>query len=230
MTTRQLKSAIKSALSALGSGALTNTLNNQGYIYTAYVSTLIADALQTRLQGIVTVNIQNPTGGPFNFPGGPSKIYRSGASWYQVVAPKGIWEMHLCCFCDGFTGLPHELDILIIQKTAADYCRRDQRNPSGDEIDFLVECKNVASIDYGIGREFIGLCFEFPLNAGRVWRGSWRRGALIGSLSNAPGLPSGFRVVSARKLLAHSFIVPKMPLNVLDFQDEFIKAVRKIFV
>lgn len=203
-----MKQVIRSILRAIAAQpTLQSTLRNPGYIYTAYVSILVVEAL-VRIGG-VTVTIQNRFGTivPFRFPLAPSKIYTSSASWYEVATRKGTWEMHLCCMCQGVSGMSHELDIMLVTKSTADNCRLRTRDPKTDEIIFLVECKNVGAVEYGLGREFLGLCLEFPSNltGGSQWtlREKEKRGALVAPLTSLPGMPSAFQLVRQRRRRPH---------------------------
>lgn len=70
-----------------------------------------------------------------------------------------------------------------------------------------------------VGREFIGLCFEFPLPPMR-WRGDDGLGALIGTLSNPNASARAFDFVDARKrLIGASFVEPNHPPRVSTFQQ-----------
>jgi hypothetical protein len=143
--------------------------------------------------------------------------------------------MHLCCKCQGVSGLEHELDIMVLPKQIADECRVLGRSPETSELVLLVECKNLGAIDYGIGREFLGLCFEFPCgqpglaNRGWRWRGGMQLGAFVGTLSSLPKVPSAFQLVARRDLLARHLIEPSQTNAVLGFQQEVVDSLIDVF-
>ena len=235
--TLALKRAIRSTLRAMAvDSTLRRTLSNPGYIYTAYVSTLTVDAL-ARISG-VTVTVQNRFGTiePFRFPLAPSRIYTSLASWYEIATRKGRWEIHLCCQCEGVSGMLHELDIMLVTNGVAQDCRTRGRNPCREEILFLVECKNVGAVEYGLGREFLGLCLEFPSNLGGAerWtvRENERSGALVASLAPLSRLPSAFQLIRQRRrgavLIAEPFVEPARMAQVRRFQDQVIDVLEPV--
>jgi hypothetical protein len=215
--------AIRGILGTIGaSPTLSSALTNKGYIYSAYVSTLIVDGLNRERWVIRKPVVENPRGGPFRFPMGRSEIYSSIPSWFSFGTAAGEWEIHLCCNCSGASGMQHELDILVLDAQIAHDCRQNQRQPAVHEVVFLVECKNVGAVDYSLGREFIGLCFEFPILStlaqnmfGRQqwsWRGAQSLAALVATLPTLSGRPSAFRLVSARNLIAHPWVEPRIQL------------------
>lgn len=177
----EMKKAIQGIIAGINANpTLQPNLINPGYIYSAYISTLIIAALQNKLG--LRAKVKNPDNGPFRFPLGPTKISSGSFSWYEIESPKGIWELHLCCECCGVSHLMHELDILFLSKAEADSCRSMGRCPETTQILFLVECKNVGTVEYGLGREFLGLCLEFPIFDDHglwTWRGNEKSGALV---------------------------------------------------
>lgn len=233
---RAMKRAMRSILRAVAAQpTLQSTLRNPGYIYAAYVSTIVIEAF-VRISG-VSIAIQNRFGTnvPFRFPLGPSKIYTSSASRYEIVSSKGTWEMHLCCECEGVSRMSHELDIMLVTKSVADDCRRRRRNPRTDEILFLIECKNVGAVEYGLGREFLGLCLEFPSNlTGSRWtfRENEKSGALVASLTNLPRMPSAFQLVQQRlrgsTLIAEPFVEPAQASRIANFQNQVVNVLRPV--
>lgn len=237
MSEQQMKNAIRAILSLVGANpSLHSTLQSKGYIYSAYVSTLIVEALCREPH--VSITAQNPPGGPFRFPMGPSEIYSGGLSWYEIHTQHGLWEMHLCCLCGGVSGLPHELDIVIVPDQVANNCRIHRRRPRTDEVVFLVECKNVGAIKYSVGREFIGLCYEFPCanrnefmtQGGWRWRGRYKLGAIVATLSALPSASSAFNLVVARGLIARPYVEPSKVFNVARFQQEVVSVLRPVML
>jgi len=233
-----MRNAIRGILGTIGaSPTLSSALTNKGYIYSAYVATLIVDGLNQAPWVLRKPVVENPRGGPFRFPMGRSEIYSTTASWFSFGTATGDWEIHLCCNCSGASGMQHELDILLTATQIAEDCRQNQRQPATHEIVFLVECKNVGAIDYSLGREFIGLCYELPISSEPAqvilrrplwrWRGDRKLGALVATLPPLSGRPSAFRLVSARNLIAHSWVEPSNPAFVSSFQRDVMDVLRR---
>ncbi len=224
---QQMLAAVTRSLRALGSTAPQISLvQYKGYIYTAYIASLIADALK-RVQG-VRVSIAQTRTGRFDYPLGPSRIYSRGASYYIIKTRTTTYEMHLCCKCNGRSGTEHELDIVILPKDVADQCRSSWGvNPKTDQVIFLVECKNVGAIELSVGREFLGLSSEFPFRPKPKRVGTRRRaterakngmGAFVATLTSIGDMPTAFQLVKKRKLLAVPFLEPGKPSTEQDFQ------------
>ncbi len=223
----QMRDAIRDSFRALHQSNIAN-LNrlNKGYVYTGYIAALIIDAL-AKEPGI-SITTMNLPGNQFLYPMGPSRIFSSPASYYRIHTTTNVLEMHLCCKCDGASAHEHELDILMLPEQNAAECRLG-RNPRTSEVILLVECKNVGAIEYGVGREFIGLCFEFPIDDGQgdwMWRGKKRLGVFVGTLAGLPNTPSAFQLVADKKLIAQSHVQPSLLTNVQAFQREIIAVLR----
>lgn len=214
---QKMELAITNTLQAIGAHpALQQGSLKSGYLYSAYVSALIADVA---LNLGMAIQIQNPVNGPFQFPTAPREIYDMTPSYYELSSWKGTWELQLCCRCEGVSGFDHELDILILEKGTADYCRLQATRPQAQEALFLAECKNSGTVAYSIGREFIGICFEFPIPPFR-WRGDDGLGVLVGTLNNPNAAQRAFDLVNARKkLIGAPFVEPNHPLNAQTFQN-----------
>ena len=223
----EMRDAIRDSFRTLRQSATSNLHRlNKGYVYTGYIAALIIDAL-AKEPGI-SITVMNPSGRQFLYPMGPSKIFSSPASYYKIRTTTNVLEMHLCCKCDGVSGHEHELDILMLREQNAADCRLG-RNPRISEVILLIECKNVGAIEYGVGREFIGLCFEFPIesdDSNWAWRGTKRLGVFVGTLAGVPNTPSAFRLVADKKLIAQSHVEPSQPSNIQAFQREVIGALR----
>lgn len=232
-----MQNAISGILGTVGaSPTLSSALTNKGYIYSAYVSTLIVAGLNQAPWVSRKPVVENPRGGPFHFPMGRSEIYSSASSWFEFGTVAGDWEIHLCCNCLGASGMQHELDIQVLDTQIAEDCRQNRRQPAVHEVVFLVECKNVGAIDYSLGREFIGLCYEFPISSEPAhvilrrpqwrWRGDRKLGALVATLPSVIGRPSAFRLVSAKNLIAHPWVEPSNPAFVSAFQRDVMDVLR----
>lgn len=214
---QKMELAIQRTLQNIGQNvALQQGALKSGYLYTAYVSTLVAES---GLNLGMNVQIQNSSNGAFQFPTQPREVYDGAPSYFELANGKGIWELHACCRAEGVSGFDHELDMVILAKQFADTCRVQSTRPQAQELLFLAECKNSGTVAYSVGREFIGLCFEFPLPPMR-WRGDDGLGALIGTLSNPNASARAFDFVDARKrLIGASFVEPNHPPRVSTFQQ-----------
>lgn len=235
-TTLGMKQAIRNTMSRIaGNPSIQSSLKNAGYIYCAYVSTLMIEAIIS-IPTVAQVSIRNPRAdGGFRWPMAPSKMQNQRSSWYEIRTQDGnCWELHLCCECQGVSGHLHELDIALLNGTVATNCRATRREPMVQQVAFLVECKNVGAIEYGTGREFLGLCWEFPTEnpSSRQWqwRGQRRLGALVGTLAGVPSIPSAFELVDARQLIARPFVEPRRHSEVNRFQQEVVMALTPILV
>lgn len=214
---QKMELAIQTALQTIGANpTLQQGSLKSGYLYSAYVSTLVTDVA---LNLGMSVGIQNPVNGPFQFPTAPRELYDSAPSYYELSSSKGTWELQLCCRCDGVSGFDHELDILILDEQCARNCRSQSTRPQANDVLFLAECKNSGKVEYSIGREFIGVCFEFPIPPFR-WRGDDGLGALVGTLNNPNRSQRAFDLVNARKkLIGASFVEPNHSPKVQNFQN-----------
>jgi hypothetical protein len=103
---------------------------------------------------------------------------------------------------------------------------------------FLVECKNVGAIEYGLGREFLGLCYEVPsaLNCqiggtgNWEWRGDTKLGAFVATLSQLPQEPSAFELISKRGLTARSHIEPTISSRVRQLQQDVVQILKPLLL
>lgn len=242
--TRGMRTAIRNTLRLIASNpSVQQSLKNAGYIYCAYISTLLVEAIWSIPVQRVTIGNSAPNGS-FKFPMGRSNIYNQSASWYDIETRNGKdWELHLCCECAGVSGHLHELDIVLLTKTTADTCRaqrRQRRNPQTSEVAFLAECKNVGNLEYEVGRAFLGLCWEFPSQDWLhswphhwVWRGqpNLKLGALVGTLHNISAQNSAFALVDARDLIARQSVEPRQQTtNVAQFKQDIRSALAAVLV
>lgn len=212
---QKMELAIQQTLQNIGQNvALQQGALKSGYLYTAYVSTLAAEI---GLNLGMTVQIQNPSNGAFQFPTKPREVYACAPSYFELANWKGTWELHACCRAEGVSGFDHELDLLLIGKHDADLCRNMSTRPQAQQVLFLAECKNSGTVAFSVGREFIGVCFEFPLPPLR-WRGDDGLGALVGTLSNPNASQRAFDLVEARRqLIGLAFVEPNHPHRVQNF-------------
>ncbi len=158
---QKMEAAIQQTLQSISqNAALQQGALKSGYLYTAYISTLLAE---TGVNLGLNFHSQNTSRGAFQFPTKPREVYDGAPSYFELTNWKGTWELHACCRAEGVSGFDHELDILILEKQTADHCRHHSTRPQAHEVLFLAECKNSGTVSYSVGREFIGVCFEFPL-------------------------------------------------------------------
>jgi hypothetical protein len=97
---------------------------------------------------------------------GPGRIYgtASGAGFLNVGYGNSEYELHTDLQVLGTSKVLHELDVCILEKSAAQQCRRNQIDPTMAAVRLLAECKYYGrTLPLRIGREYLGLGTEFSI-------------------------------------------------------------------
>ena len=164
---QQLLTEIQSELVNLAANAPALVANaTVPKIYEIYVLMCLARAL--RSIG-ATLQARDSSDTPTNnlvFRLGPGLLYSpASAPGFILVSYKGReYEIQNSLQVLGRSRVMHELDICLIDRTTAEYCRQYQVNPLHTKISFVAECKYYgATLDLSLGREYLGLSSEFSL-------------------------------------------------------------------
>jgi hypothetical protein len=105
-------------------------------------NTASAPVLRTS-PGVISSTAQNYTHAVISFPGKP------------------VLEAHVGIQVAAKSTIPHECDVIVLDKSEADACRATGANPRYGSAVIIVECKYYSSnLPLGLSRGFLGLCRE----------------------------------------------------------------------
>ncbi|MCY2928838.1 MAG: hypothetical protein NTV86_04970 [Planctomycetota bacterium] len=157
-----------------------STANQASKIYEIFILANIADAASqfAILTAFSTVDnghgqavpVAVPPNGTLNFRLSPGDIFDiNGAPGFIFMNVNGVkYELQNGISCCGISSEYHELDISIVDEPHASLARFHKQRPLEPWVSFLVECKmRGKKLEFGVGREVVGLIAEFPSTA--VW-------------------------------------------------------------
>lgn len=88
------------------------------------------------------------------YPGSKAIPYTHGVLRF----PKGVeFEVHQGVYVSGKSGVAHECDVAVVERTEAQTCRSRRVNPRSKCVLLAVECKLYAALGIDLARSFIGL-------------------------------------------------------------------------
>jgi hypothetical protein len=111
--------------------------------------------------------------------------------------------------------VPHELDVCLIDREHAEYCRRYQLDVSHTKVKFLAECKYYGNrLELSLGREYLGLGREFSLRIKTL-------------ISNVGGDDIHF-LITKHKSTENFNVSPRTPQNVDRFVQWLANELRQV--
>lgn len=133
-----------------------------------YVLALVLRAAQQ--QG-ATISFESSTGAsspsPLRFRTSPGRIYSTTPDFSHAVIqfPDGlVFEAHIGVYLEGSAGVVHECDVLVIDRTEGDFCRRTRVHPKRSSALLTAECKFYAgNLGIELGREFLGITTDLGI-------------------------------------------------------------------
>ncbi|MEC6897223.1 hypothetical protein [Photobacterium piscicola] len=161
------KSKLLSALRKyLGNRKISNLLNNSNSdLYEAYIFSIVLQAAKLQganvyfedVNGIITNNLLFRTS--------PGNIYSKAKNYTHAVVEFPdfkIVEVHIGVKVAGMSGVTHEADVAIIERSEGETCRIQNVHPRHTKLIFAVECKYYfTNLGINLARSFLGLDKEF---------------------------------------------------------------------
>lgn len=168
-----LLASLTSALGTLTPGYSLHSAANdiyEGYLWSEIIRVAAA---QSPPWSIHFANA-GASGQAFLFRTAPGVIYSQVPYSYAILARSGkILEVHLGIKVLGISGVAHEFDILVVQKSEADLARAEHRHPSFIAVAMHLEGKFYSNdLSLGIARGLVGLGTDCSVRAHLASRGS----------------------------------------------------------
>jgi hypothetical protein len=103
--------------------------------------------------------VANPSS--LHFRTSPGSIYSDTKNYSHAVIefPAGLsFEAHIGVYVEGLAGVVHECDVLVIDKSEGQFCRRNRVHPKKVSTVLTAECKLYAgTLGIALGRQFLGV-------------------------------------------------------------------------
>lgn len=150
----------------LGNKKIVDLLNNSNSdLYEAYIFSIVLQA--AKLQG-AEIYFEDVNGKIINnllFRTSPGNIYSKSQNYTHAVVKFPdfkILEVHIGIKVAGISGITHESDVAIIERSEGETCRLQYVQPRYTKLIFAVECKYYfTNLGINLARSFLGLDKEF---------------------------------------------------------------------
>lgn len=183
-------------------------------VFEAYVFSLMIEAIRT-VPGLSSgPTVQTSTAGKFQFRRAPGRLSTTPSKFsYIEFGVRGQqYELHVDTFVSTKApGAELEMDVLIVERAAANLCRGPRRrNPRYTETRLAIEVKYLSG-QYGTGlaKELLG-----------IWNQVGRRDGHVVLVANCPRTPNAERLLMHRKLRRYVAVIPTSQKGVKKFVDE----------
>ena len=212
MTSRmrpQLRREVERVLQIIG--AASHNLNDRrgtkkaartDAVYETYVFSLIIEAIQGMPGPSSGPMPQTAPGGKFKFRRAPGKLHTTPSkfSYVECDVRGKRYELHVDTYVSTKApGAELEMDVVIVEGTAADSCRGSRtRNPKHMEMRLAIEVKYLSG-KYGTGlaKELLG-----------IWNQVGGRDGLVALVTNCPLTNNAERLLKHRKVPRYSAVLP----------------------
>ncbi len=162
-----IRAEILAQLSALGaSSPILRSPASIHKLYEVYVATCMMRALREKGAHLVPKDTHGVTTHDLRFRMAPGLIYSPASSpGYVLVSYEGQeFELHTDLRVLGKSGILHELDVCLIDRTQAQHCRGGNVDPPASSVAAFLEVKyHGVPIPLHEGREYLGLSSEFTI-------------------------------------------------------------------
>lgn len=163
---REYQEEILDSLAGLGVGAaILRMQKSVPKLYEIYTLSVLLRALDTLGAKLEARTAKDTRTSELRFRFGPGYIYSptSASGFVFTEYQDRTYEVQNGVKVLGDSGVLHELDVFMIDREAAERCRRGRYHPRWQDVRYLAECKFYGStLDLSLGREFAGLVGEFP--------------------------------------------------------------------
>ena len=162
-----LRLEISNELAAIGTSApalMTRAVTSK--LYEIFVLACLARALRGLNARLVARDSSDRRTTNLIFRLGPGTISapQSTPGFIHVALQATEYEIQNGLRVAGSSGVLHELDVCLINRSEAVKCRRNGSDPTHRAIKFIAECKCYGSrVELSLGREYLGLSSEFPM-------------------------------------------------------------------
>jgi hypothetical protein len=168
MTTKQkLLNQVRSALKSSINPNLT-TRSAIFDLFEAYIFSFLLEAAKSEPNvNIDYVNTDGTKATTFTFRTSPGQIFKGQYTHAEITFQrKRPLEVHVGVRVSGISKVLHESDVLLLEKSEADICRKNRVSPQSSKAILAAECKYYSPRNFGIklAREFLGLTSDFSNN------------------------------------------------------------------
>jgi hypothetical protein len=98
---------------------------------------------------------------PLRFRSAPGRIYSTAQDYTHALIefPDGLsFEAHIGVYVEGLAGVVHECDVLVIDRSEGEFCRRNRVHPKKANTVLTAECKfYTGALGIELGRQFLGV-------------------------------------------------------------------------
>jgi hypothetical protein len=130
-------------------------------IFEAYIFSLLLEAARTETAAISFEDVNGKTPTIFTFRTSPGFIFSRTQDYTHAVitfSGRPLLEAHLGVYVEGASGVLHECDVVVVDRSEARACRINQASPRSAKVLIATECKFYAATpSLGLGRGFLGL-------------------------------------------------------------------------
>ena len=154
---------IRAIFSGLSTTVISNS--NASDIFEAYVFSLIIRAAEDEGGDISFIDVNGSVASKLIFRTSPGYIYSRLKPYTHAVirfTGKPNLETHVGIMVAGRSEVLHECDVVVIDQSEAETCRRERVQPRATKLLISVECKFYsAQLKLDLARSFLGLVKEF---------------------------------------------------------------------
>ncbi|UKA28452.1 hypothetical protein [Photobacterium damselae] len=150
----------------LGNSKIAKLLNNSNSdLYEAYIFSIVLQAAKLQGAKVYFENINGNVTNSLLFRTSPGNIYSKAKDYTHAVIEFPdfkIVEVHIGIKVTGMSGVTHEADVAIIERSEGETCRLQNVHPRHTKLIFAVECKYYfTNLGINLARSFLGLDKEF---------------------------------------------------------------------
>lgn len=142
-------------------------------LFEAYILMLILQAARNEGANIFYEDVFGNIPSEFAFRGGPSAIYSIARNYTHAIIEfnnKAPLEAHVNIYVAGKSGVFHECDVAVIDRTEGITCRQNRVMPRQTKLLLSAECKYYdGSLGLNLGRSFMGLTRDVRPSYGQVF-------------------------------------------------------------
>jgi hypothetical protein len=106
-----------------------------------------------------SLGVANPS--PLRFRTSPGRIFSTAHDYSHATIrfPEGLaFEAHIGVYVEGLAGVLHECDVLVIDASEGQFCRRNRVHPKKASTVLTAECKFfTGKLGIALGRQFLGV-------------------------------------------------------------------------
>lgn len=154
-----LKKAYEKLLSGHAPVVSSNQANDAFEVYTLC---LVLRAAKEEEAKITFESSKGPsTPNPIRFRTSPGRIYSTAHDYTHAkisFSDDLVYEAHIGVYAEGLAGVLHECDILVLDASEGQFCRRNSVHPKKTSVVLTAECKFYSgNLGIALGREFLGI-------------------------------------------------------------------------